>query len=125
MTNDINPRLNIPRLDLPSLKPAPDAMDKRRAEPIPSSNSEVTVQNQPEPEQMRRQLQEAIEQLNRQMANDKRNLSFSVDDVADKVVVTVKNSQSGEVVRQIPSETALKVAHHLSNLKGLFQDEKI
>ena len=125
MTNDINPRLNIPRLDLPSVKPAPDAADKRAAEPTPSGAPEAKAQNQPDPQELRRQLQEATEQINRQMANDKRNLSFSVDDVADKIVVTVKNSQSGEVVRQIPNETALKVAHNLANLKGLLQDEKI
>jgi len=29
------------------------------------------------------------------------------------------------VVRQIPSETALKVAHNLADIKGLLQDEKI
>ena len=59
------------------------------------------------------------------MASSKRDLSFSVDDVANKIVLTVKNSQNGEVVRQIPSETALKVAHNLANIKGLLQDEKI
>jgi flagellar protein FlaG len=46
-----------------------------------------------------------------------------VDDVADKVVVTVKNKE-GEVIRQIPSEVALRVAHNLENIKGLMKDEK-
>ena len=57
------------------------------------------------------------------MRLNKRDLNFSVDDVVDKVVVTVKN-QEGEVVRQIPSEVALRVAHNLENMKGLMQDEK-
>jgi flagellar protein FlaG len=44
--------------------------------------------------------------------------------VANKVVVTVKSRESGEVVRQIPSEVALRVAHNLEDMKGLLQDGK-
>jgi flagellar protein FlaG len=57
------------------------------------------------------------------MKRNSRDLSFSVDDVANKVVVTVKNRE-GEVVRQIPNEVALRVAHNLDNMKGLLQDGK-
>jgi uncharacterized FlaG/YvyC family protein len=39
------------------------------------------------------------------------------------VVLTVKNKE-GEVVRQIPNEVALRVAHNLDNMKGLLQDGK-
>jgi flagellar protein FlaG len=38
-------------------------------------------------------------------------------------VLTVKN-RVGEVVRQIPNETALRVAHNIENMKGLMQDQK-
>ena len=77
----------------------------------------------PDPLETRRELQEATEQLNQQMRRNSRDLSFSVDDVANKVVVTVKNRE-GEVVRQIPNEAALRVAHNLDNMKGLLQDGK-
>ena len=68
-------------------------------------------------------MQEASEQLNKQMAKNGRDLSFSVDDVANKIVLTVKNRE-GEVVRQIPNEVVLRVAHSLEDMKGLMQDEK-
>ena len=58
------------------------------------------------------------------MRRNSRDLSFRVDDVANKIVVTVKSRESGEVVRQIPSEVALRVANNLENMKGLFKDEK-
>ena len=77
----------------------------------------------PDPLETRRELQEATEQLNQQMRRNSRDLSFSVDDVANTVVVTVKNRE-GEVVRQIPNEVALRVAHNLDNVKGLLQDGK-
>ena len=76
-----------------------------------------------EPQEDRRSIEETSEQLNKQMRQSGRDLSFNVDDVADKVVVTVKNKE-GEVIRQIPSEVALRVAHNLENIKGLMKDEK-
>ena len=57
------------------------------------------------------------------MQRNSRDLSFSVDDLINKIVVTVKTKQ-GEVIRQIPSEVALRVAHSIENMKGLMQDEK-
>lgn len=81
------------------------------------------AETQPDPKETRRSLEEVTEHLNKQMTLNKRDLSFSVDDVANKVVVTVKNRE-GEVVRQIPNEVALRVAHNLDNVKGMLQDEK-
>ena len=50
-------------------------------------------------------------------------LGFSVDKVAKEVVVTVKRKESGEIVRQIPSETVLKLAHNFEKLKGMLLDK--
>lgn len=81
------------------------------------------VENKPDPQEARRILEETSEHLNQLMARNKRDLSFSVDDVTNTVVLTVKN-RVGEVVRQIPNETALRVAHNIENMKGLMQDQK-
>lgn len=125
MSNDITLQPTS-RDELPQTRPAPAAQAdaKPRFEPLKPTPPKPQAETRPDPREVRRQLQEATEQLNKQMAQNKRNLSFSVDDVADKIVVTVKNQQ-GDVVRQIPSETALKVAYNLADLKGVLQDEKI
>lgn len=47
-------------------------------------------------------------------------LQFSVNDDTDKVVVTVVDSETKEVIRQIPSEEMLAIAKALDNIKGLF-----
>jgi len=39
-------------------------------------------------------------------------------------VVKVRTA-SGEVIRQIPDETVLRLAENMQDLKGLLQDEKI
>ena len=76
-----------------------------------------------DPIKARQALEEATRQLNEQLQRNSRDLSFSVDEVTNTVVVTVKN-RHGEVVRQIPNEVALRIAHNFENMKGLLQDEK-
>ena len=71
----------------------------------------------------RRELKQAVERLNEQAQKDGRNLAFSLDEQADRFVIRVKNSNTGELVRQIPDETVLRIAHTLEELKGLLYDE--
>ena len=73
--------------------------------------------------EMRRQLEEAVQQLNEQSRRNGRDLNFRVDDVVDRTVITVRSKHTGEVVRQIPSETVLKVAHSIEDMKGLLLNE--
>jgi len=76
------------------------------------------------PQQMRKELDEALERLNEQVRKNNYNLNFSVDDTTNFVVVKVKDATSGDVIRQIPSETVLRVAHNLEAVKGLLRDEQ-
>ena len=121
MSNDIpshsppRPESALPAAALVRAAQAP------RAAATPAAAPEAQAAPKPDPKELRRRLEEASNQLNTQMAQNKRDLSFSVDAVANKIVLTVKDSQ-GEVVRQIPSETALKLAQNLIDIKGLLQD---
>jgi len=72
---------------------------------------------------MRQEMQEAIDKLNEQMKRGAYNLNFTMDEVANAVVIKVRNLQTGDVIRQIPNEAALRFAHNLEDLKGLFNDE--
>ena len=128
MSNDIQP--SAARAPAPAHSPAATAAAlpaARAAEvkPTPPATAEVkpAVENRPDPHEARRTLQETSEKLNQQLAKNGRDLSFSVDDVANRVVLTVKNRE-GEVVRQIPNEVVLRVAHNIEEMKGLLQDEK-
>jgi len=70
-------------------------------------------------------LEDALKRLNDQMSKHSTNLNFSVDSTTKFLVVQVKNTQTGEVIRQIPSETMLRVAHDLEAVKGLLRDEAV
>ena len=68
-------------------------------------------------------VREAVEEINKELFKLQSELGFSVDKVANDIVVTVKRKESGEVVRQIPSEIVLKLAHNFEKLKGVFLDD--
>lgn len=72
-----------------------------------------------------RELREAVDRLNELARKQGRDLSFSMDEKVNRTVITVKNAQTGEVVRQIPDETLLKVARSIEDFKGLLHNEWI
>lgn len=92
----------------------------REDDPVARSTSSQTERF--DPVRLRENLAEAIEQINKQLANSGRNLGISMDEVLNRPVVKVVNTQTGELVRQIPSEAVVKVAHTLEALKGLLYD---
>jgi len=58
-------------------------------------------------------LQAAARQIDSYLKSVGREVEFRVDEDTDLTVVTVRNTATGEVVRQIPSEEALQLARHL------------
>lgn len=71
------------------------------------------------------ELQSAVKEIQDFVQSLQRNLEFSVDDSTGTVVVKVVARDSGEVIRQIPSETALELAKSLHDVNSLLFDEKV
>ena len=69
--------------------------------------------------EVRQSLQEAVIILNKQLNAHNRGIGFSLDDALEVPVVTVRSTATGEVVRQIPTEAAVRVAHNIDSIKGL------
>lgn len=61
----------------------------------------------------RAQLVEAVSKLNEYIKNSQVNLSFTIDQTTDLVVVKVIDAETKEVIRQIPSEEAVELARKL------------
>jgi flagellar protein FlaG len=64
------------------------------------------------------ELEEASRDIEQFLQSQNRNLAFSVDEGTDRSVVTVTESDSGEVIRQIPSEEVLRLAERLDDLRS-------
>lgn len=61
-----------------------------------------------------KQIEAAVGKLKEYADTQKRELNFSIDEVSEQTVIKVFNASSGELVRQIPSEEALKLAERAS-----------
>jgi flagellar protein FlaG len=55
----------------------------------------------------------AVARLNELMTSRRRSLRFDVDEGSGRTVITVINASTNEIVRQIPPEELLQLAHNL------------
>jgi flagellar protein FlaG len=129
MSNPINAVTQLPP------RPAPEALAPVRAgapakEAAAAPAAPHAKEGQPsqaphraDAEGTRRELEQAVERMNQQAIKDGRKLNFAMDDATDQMVITVRKADTGEVIRQIPSEAVLRVAHNLDQLKGLVHDQ--
>ncbi len=78
-----------------------------------------------DPAQARKNLHAAVSMLNEQMASTKQGLGFSFDESINAPVIRVSNIHTGEVVRQIPTEDVLHMAHKIDALKGILFNKAV
>ena len=64
-----------------------------------------------------RELQQAVEDVQSFVQGQARNLAFSIDEDTNRSIVTVRDSASGDVIRQIPSEEVLRLAERIQSLQ--------
>ena len=63
------------------------------------------------------EIESATRDIEQFLQAQNRNLAFSVDSGTERSVVTVTEANSGDVIRQIPSEEVLRLAERLRELQ--------
>ncbi len=63
----------------------------------------------------RDELEDVVSRLQDYVQSIQRDMQFHIDDATGRVIVQVIDSNSKEVVRQIPSEEMLAIARHLAD----------
>lgn len=63
----------------------------------------------------REEVQEAVSRMKEYVQQTERNLDFQLDEDSGKTIIRVYDSQSSELIRQIPSELALELARKLND----------
>lgn len=63
-------------------------------------------------------LDTALEQLNQNMQAWATGLRFDVDEDTQKLIVSLVDSESGEVIRAVPSDAALQISKMIANFQG-------
>lgn len=97
----------------PSL-PSPAAGSGQESEPVAS-----------EAQQLEQQQEAASSSPQTAAAVLNMNLKFSTDEKTGKLVVSVVDPNNGEVLRQMPSAEALKVAEQIGRYQGILVDLKV
>lgn len=122
-------RVELTSPDIASLQPlttqsAPSGATGRPAAPS-SVPDAVSTPVQSNPAASAHALQQAVDRLNAAARENSRELNFAVDPDSKKVVIRIVNQVSAQVLYQIPSEDALRLASSLKELSGILFDHKV
>ena len=71
------------------------------------------------------QLEKVAQQLQTFMSDMNKGLEFLVDEDSGRNVIKVIDKQSGDIVKQYPSEEVLDLVAKLSEASGMFIDSKV
>jgi len=112
----VQPSVGVPA----SVSPAQDA----KAEPAPPKvQAPKPIDIKVDMEKLKANLDESIARLNETMRDGGRNLNFALDtSTAGSFVVVVKNTDTGEVIRKIPNDAVIRIAHSIDALKGMLHN---
>lgn len=64
-----------------------------------------------------RDIELAVQEVEAFLQVQNRNLAFSFDEGSQRSVVTVQDTSSGDVIRQIPSDEVLRLAERIQDLQ--------
>lgn len=68
---------------------------------------------------------ETVDQLNKAFSQMRNQIQFALDEKSGRMVFYMKDGSSGEVIRQIPDASLLKISQHISEyLENLQNDLK-
>ena len=85
----------------------------------PNSDTALTL------EAMRESFRESVEAANERLSSRGTSISMAIDKATDTVIVQIKDQQSGDTVRQIPSQQALQISRNIERLTGIMIDQKV
>ncbi len=75
-------------------------------------------------EEIKRELQNVIEELNKAMNPLNQDLKFQFNDKVDELIVQVVDKKNDIVIREFPPKEALKLMEKMRELVGLLFDKK-
>ena len=128
-------RINTPATTPPSAPPKPARAPAREVESKPvaavrqtgptveeaaaaeaKASTDQLKDRAEQADKLLKQVEEAVERVKDSVKLRQNSLEFQVDDLPDKtVVVTVRDKETKEVVRQIPSEEMLRISEALKD----------
>lgn len=112
-------------IDIVKETPLPQGMTtvrKPRTERVPAADAPATP---PQPAADAAEVDAAIKAANQSMQSVATNLKFEKDTTTGKTVVRVIDSETQQILRQMPSEEMLAMSKALDRLQGLMVHLKV
>ncbi len=75
-------------------------------------------------DRFRKRLDRSVDTLNKRMEELGRSVRFSRDQEFDREIISVVNPESGDLIRQIPPDYAIRVSEGLKSMRGMLFDDK-
>lgn len=79
---------------------------------------------QPDAATAQSQLGQALQSINKTLQALSQNLEFTVDADSNRTIVKVMDTQTQEIIRQMPTAEALEISKALDKLQGLLLKQK-
>lgn len=98
-------------------KPHPAASDAAEQAATQTDNNTKTTD--------REQVLTAIADMQDYAQSAQRNLNFKLDDDTQRMIVTVTEASTGKVIRQMPSEEALRLSENLDEIRSVLFSGKV
>jgi flagellar protein FlaG len=73
----------------------------------------------PPDHEAKQQISSAVKDINDFFQMTQRSLGFTLDETSGVMVMQITDTKTGEMIRQIPGESALKLAKQLDELTGV------
>ena len=103
----------------------PGGVPQNAEPPLPTAPAvQKPVQPQAKPEPSQAQLQQALKEVQQKVQVQANSLQFSLDKETGQTIVKVTDAQTGEVIRQIPAEEMVAIAHAMDSYQGLLLKQK-
>ncbi len=94
---------------------APTGRSQPAAAPRPVEDARTEI---PSVDDKRAVARQVVEELNYELEVRSIALRFSVDESADQIVVTITDTGTGKVIRQVPPVENLRISAHLREVLG-------
>ena len=107
--------MSIPAVTLQDTAARPSTTPAGQAAPangktLPTGGNALPASPPPPPAP---NIDQAIKQIQDYLASSSRKLQFQIDDATGRTIIRVTNPETGEVIRQIPSEEVLRISASL------------
>ena len=98
-----------------------EALVKEQPKPVPAA-PKIDINR--EPIISSKELEAKISELNEAMVSRNKAVLFSTDPQTGKDIVRITNSNTGELIRQMPSVEALKAMQNIDHMMGLIFNKR-